>query len=147
MKEYILKIVGVSLLAAISEHMAEEKWRRFVNLVSGFMILAVLLSPFISKWDTKLFDEFSLDTHQADLGTDILYENIKKELETKISSDIKRRVAEEFSKDVSANVLVLCNKEGKIERVKRISLKGREDKKITERLKFIYGADEVIWVE
>ena len=146
MKEYILKIVGVSLLAAFSEHMADKKWKKYINLISGFMIISVLLSPFTFNRDIKIFDEFKLDSDYSEEGNEILYENVKRELEKKIASDLKRRVLEEFSENVTADVTVLCDKDGKIEKVKSITLKGRKNQKITDRVKFIYGADEVTWV-
>ena len=146
MKEYILKIVGVSLLAAFSEHLADKKWKKYINLISGFMIISVLLSPFTFNRDIKIFAEFKLDSDYSEEGNEILYENVKRELEKKIASDLKRRVLEEFSENVTADVTVLCDKDGKIERVKSITLKGRKNQKITDRIKFIYGADEVTWV-
>lgn len=146
MKEYILKIVGVSLLAAFSEHLADKKWKKYINLISGFMIISVLLSPFTFNRDIKIFDEFKLDSDYSEEGNEILYENVKRELEKKIASDLKRRVLEEFSENVTADVTVLCDKDGKIEKVKSITLKGRKNQKITDRIKFIYGADEVTWV-
>lgn len=146
MKEYILKIVGVSLLAAFSEHLADDKWKKYINLISGFMIICVLLSPFSFKGDTKIFDEFKLDSNYSQDANDILYKNIKAELEEKISADIKRRVLEEFSENVEAKVTVLCDKDGKIDHVQEIILKGQKNQKITDRVKFIYGADEVTWL-
>ncbi len=146
MKEYILKIVGVSLLAAFSEHLVDKKWKKYINLISGFMIISVLLSPFTFKRDIKIFDEFELKSDYSKEGNEILYENVKKELEEKVASDLERRVLEEFSENVTADVTVLCDKNGKIEKVKKITIKGRENQKITDRVKFIYGADEVTWV-
>ena len=146
MKEYILKIVGVSLLAAFSEHLVDKKWKKYINLISGFMIISVLLSPFTFKRDIKIFDEFELKSDYSKEGNEILYENVKKELEEKVASDLERRVLEEFSENVTADVTVLCDKNGKIEKVKKITIKGQENQKITDRVKFIYGADEVTWV-
>ncbi len=147
MKGYILKIVGVSLLAAFSEHLAEAKWKKYINLISGFMIISVLISPFTFKRDIKIFDEFKLDVDYSEEGTEILYENIKAELEERISADIKKRVLEEFSQNVEADVTVLCDTDGRIDRVSMITLSGRKNQKISDRLKFIYGADEVTWLE
>ena len=147
MKEYILKIVGVSLLAAFSEQLCDDKWRKYINLLSGFMIITVLLAPFTYKKDIKIFDDFALENNYPKSAEEIIYKNIKSELENKVSEDIKRRVAEEFSQDVEATVSVLAAKDGKIDRVEKISLRGKKNPKITDRLKFIYGADEVTWLE
>ena len=111
------------------------------------MIICVLLAPFTYKNRIKIFDDFRLESRYSKDAEEILLKNIKKELELKISDDIKRRVSEEFSQVVSAEVSVLCNKDGKIDHVKKIILHGKNDPKITDRLKFIYGADEVIWLE
>lgn len=147
MKAYILKIVGAALIAAFSEYLVPEGWQKYMKLISGFIIISILISPFTGKTTTKLFDEFKVDTSYTLEGEKMMYENIKEELEKRVEEDITLRAAEEFSADVEASVTVRTNSEGKIEQVETIRLSGKKDDRITERLKFVYGTEEVIWIE
>lgn len=72
-------------------------------------------------------------------------ESVRDELEKAVETDIERRAEEEFSQKVKADVRVRTDGEGKIERVEKIKLFGREREEITERLKFVYGTEEVVW--
>lgn len=147
MKTYILKIVGAALIAAFSEFLVPEGWQKYMKLISGFIIISVLLSPFIGKNSAKLFDDFKVDSQYTEEGTELMYEKIKEELEKKVEEDIALRISEEFSQNVEAKVSIKTNNEGKIESVRQIELTGKKDDKITERLKFVYGTEEVIWIE
>lgn len=147
MKAYILKIVGAALLCAFSEHLVPEGWQKYMKLISGLIIISVLISPFTGKSSVSLFDGFIPESTYIHEGEEMLFSEIKKELEKKVEEDIRLRVSEEFSVDVEAKVTVKTTSDGKIEKVQKILLTGIEDNSITERLKFVYGTEEVIWVE
>lgn len=146
MKAYILKIVGAALIAAFSEYLVPEGWQKYMKLISGFIIITVLISPFTGAKSVKLFDDFKMEEEYIQDGEELMYENIKEQLEKDVAEDIKKRVSEEFSKEVEARVTVKTNSEGKIESVERIEIEGKKDDKITERLKYVYGTEEVIWI-
>ena len=147
MKVYILKIVGAALLCAFSDYLVPVGWQKYMKLISGFIIITVLLSPFTSDTGKNLFEDFKMDPVYTEKGKDRLYEEVKKELEKKVSEDIILRVAEEFSVDINATVSVKTTADGKIDKVEKIFLTGEKNNKITERIKFVYGTDEVIWLE
>jgi len=148
MKSYILKIVGAALLSAFSEYLVPKEWQKYIKLLSGFIIISILISPFTSKNKPDIFDDFQADTeYTVEEGEKLMYENFREELEKKVEEDIVLRVFEEFSQTVTAEVTVKTDSEGKIESVRRIELTGEKNDKITERLKFAYGTEEVVWIE
>lgn len=145
MKAYILKIVGAALLAAFSEYLVPQGWRKYVKLVSGLIIISVLISPFGRRVDFSDFEEIGGGEEYAAEGESLMRESVRDELEKAVETDIERRAEEEFSQKVKADVRVRTDGEGKIERVEKIKLFGREREEITERLKFVYGTEEVVW--
>ena len=147
MKVFILKIVGAALLCSFSEHLVPEGWQKYMKLISGLIIISVLISPFTEKNSLKLFDGFNPDSTYTDRGEEILFDEIKKELKKRVEDDIHLRVSEEFSEDVTAKVTIKTTPDGKIEKVQKIVLTGSENDNISERLKFVYGTEEVIWIE
>lgn len=148
MKAYILKTVGAALLSAFSEYLAPKDWQKYIKLISGFIIISVLISPFSSKTPAVLFEDFEIDAEYTKKeGEEIMHDKIKEELQKKVEEDIVLRVSQEFSQSVSAKVDIKTNSDGLIESVKRIELTGEKNDSVTERLKFAYGTDEVIWIE
>ena len=139
--------VGAALLCAFSEYLVPESWQKYMKLISGFIIISILLSPFTKQTDTQIFEGFELDSSYTEEGEELMYEEIKTELEKKVAEDIKLRVAEEFSANVEAEVKVKTASDGKIEKVDKILLTGDKNNNITERIKFVYGTEEVIWLE
>ena len=145
MRAYILKIVGVALIAVFSEYIVPKDWQKYMKLISGFIIISVIISPLSKGFKTEIFPDFEIDNKYIEEGTKKMYENIKTQLEEDVSADIKLRVNEEFSENVEAKVTIKVNDEGKIEKVQKIELFGEENPQITERLKFVYGTEVVIW--
>lgn len=145
MKTYILKIVGAALIAAFSEYIVPKDWQKYMKLISGFIIISVIISPLSKGFNTDIFPDFEMENEYLEEGTKEMYENIKIQLEENICSDIKLRIKNEFSKEVEAKVTIKVNEEGKIESVQKIELFGEENSEITERLKFVYGTEVVIW--
>ena len=147
MKSYILKIVGAALLSAFSEYLVPKEWQKYIKLLSGFIIISVLISPFSSDFSASFLDDFEFDSTFVSEGENLMHEKVRAELEARIKNDIIQRVSEEFSQTVDATATVKTNSKGEIENVERIELKGKKNDNITERLKFVYGTEEVIWIE
>lgn len=147
MRPYILKIVGAALLSAFSEYLVPKEWQKYIKLLSGFIIISVLISPFSTKFSNDFLDDFEFDSEFLSEGENLMHEKVKTELESRIKNDIILRVSEEFSQNIDASVKVKTNSKGEIENVERIELKGKKNNDITKRLKFVYGTEEVIWIE
>lgn len=146
MKAYILKIVGAALVGTFAEYIVPSDWKKYVKLVSGILMLAVLIIPL--KIDTTaIFEETFPAEDYTEEGEKVLYDGIKEELQKNVAADIAERIETEFSKKVTAEVEINTTDDGKIESVKSIELYGKEDDEITERLKYVYGTDAVIWIK
>lgn len=146
MKGYIIKIVGAALIGTFSEYLVPKDWKKYVKLISGILMLGVLLIPFNIDTENVFFEEWEFAEYQEE-GQEIFFENVKKKLEENVAEDIVNRVSEEFSEKVDAEVKIKTTDEGRIESVRSITLCGKEDKAITERLKYVYGTDAVIWIK
>ncbi len=146
MKAYIIKIVGAALIGTFSEYLVPREWKKYVKLISGILMLSIMLIPF--KADTEqIFFEQTDTVEYSEEGQENLAESIRLQLEKDVAEDIVKRVSEEFSKKVGAEVKINSTADGKIESVGSITLFGDEDSEITERLKYVYGTDMVIWIK
>ena len=45
MKEYIITIIGATLLSAMAGIIAPEKWRSYVQVITGLVIISCIISP------------------------------------------------------------------------------------------------------
>ena len=147
MKAYIISIIGATILSAVASILTPDAMRKYVSVITGFIIISVLISPFSSDFSASFLDDFEFDSTLVSEGENLMYEKVRAELETRIKNDIIQRVSEEFSQTVDATATVKTNSKGEIENVERIELKGKKNDNITERLKFVYGTEEVIWIE
>lgn len=146
MKAYILKVIGAALLASVSEFAVPMAWKKYMRLVTGFILISVLILPLTQKIpEADFFDEFEMSENLKSDGEEQLFENIKEQLEANVSEDITKRISDEFGKNIKARVRLKTTSDGKIEKVERIELFAKKDDEIEKRMKFVYGVDEIIW--
>ncbi len=146
MREYVLKIVGAAIIGTFSEYLVPGDWKKYIKLISGLLMLTVLLLPFGMNPERVFFESPSIEEYKKE-GEQYLLDEVKSQLEASVELDAKNRVRDEFSKDVEVEVSLVTNSEGKIEKIEKIELIGEKDEAITERLKFVYGTDAVIWIK
>ncbi len=146
MKAYILKVIGAAMLASVSEFAVPKEWKKYMRLVTGFILISVLMLPLTQKIpDTDFFSQFEMTSDLKTDGEQALYKNIKEQFESDIAEDITKRISDEFGKNIKAKVEVKTTADGKIEKVERIELFSKRDEEIEKRMKFVYGTDEIIW--
>lgn len=146
MKAYILKVIGAAMLASVSEFAVPKEWKKYMRLVTGFILISVLMLPLTRKIpDTDFFSQFEMTSDLKTDGEQALYKNIKEQFESDIAEDITKRISDEFGKNIKAKVEVKTTSDGKIEKVERIELFSKRDEEIEKRMKFVYGTDEIIW--
>lgn len=146
MKAYILKVIGAAMLASVSEFAVPKEWKKYMRLVTGFILISVLMLPLTRKIpDTDFFSQFEMTSDLKADGEQALYKNIKEQFESDIAEDITKRISDEFGKNIKAKVEVKTTSDGKIEKVERIELFSKRDEEIEKRMKFVYGTDEIIW--
>lgn len=143
MKQYIITIIGATLLSAMANILSPDKWRKYISIITGFIIISCIISPISKLLDMDIFagvDQF------YDSRTD--YESVERDLivsrlEEEVAADIEKRLKAEFNEDAEATVQLYINENNEIERVSKIVIKGAEKSSVkTKRLCEIYGIKE-----
>ena len=82
MKEYIITIIGATLLSAMAGIIAPEKWRSYVQVITGLVIISCIISPVTAIVKSDIFDGFdSVQENIADssnMQTELVIEELKK---------------------------------------------------------------------
>ena len=146
MKEYIITVIGATILSAMANILSPDSWRKYIGVITGFIIISCIISPISKLTDTDLFagfDEFYEDrTDYKQVERDFIIG----QLEKKIAEDIEARFKNEFNEEVTASVALKVNENNEIEYVSHIKISGSDGAvQKTERLCEIYGIkrDEV----
>lgn len=130
MKAYIITIIGATLLSAMAGIMSPEKWRGYVQVITGLVIISCIISPASAIVKSDIFDSFdSVEQNIAEsenLQTDLVMEELKK----RINDDIRARMQKEFNLSVTADSDIRVNEEGAIEGVDSVRIYGD---KLTDR--------------
>ena len=130
MKAYIITIIGATLLSAMAGIMSPEKWRGYVQVITGLVIISCIISPASAIVKSDIFDSFdSVEENIAEsenLQSDLVMEELKK----RINDDIKARMEKEFNLSVTADCDIRVNEEGAIEGVDCVRIYGD---KLTDR--------------
>ncbi len=126
--------------------MSPEKWRRYVGIISGAVILCAVVAPVTRLDPERLFTSFESGTAEIDLKKGEEYRNdlLERELTERINSDIEERVRNEFGKEIQASVKIDINGEGKITGVKEIKINGKIGDRAAARLCEVYGVEKII---
>lgn len=146
MREYVISILGASVLSGIASLMAPEKHNKYIGIVSGLMILCTIVSPFKNIDFEELLICF--DTPQAqrevEMGEEYRNNMIRDGVTERINSDIEERVKNEFGKEIKAYADVGVDQEGKITGVNRITVDRYVGERVRLRLREVYGVEEII---
>ena len=120
MKEYIITIIGATLLSAMAGIIAPEKWRSYVQVITGLVIISCIISPVTAIVKSDIFDGFdSVQENIAD-SSNMQTELVIEELKNRINEDIKARMECE----------IMVNDEGEITGVDSVRVYGD---KLTDR--------------
>ena len=111
MKQYIITIIGATILSAIGSILTPDTMRKYVNVITGFIIISVIVAPLASLRGIDLFagvEEIgAVQTEYESVYINSVADVIKKRIE----GDIKQRLHEELGVDaqVSAEIVVEKN--------------------------------------
>ncbi len=130
MKGYIMSIVGATLLSSAALMIAPDKWRGYIRLITGLVIISCIISPVSSVIRSDIFSGFETDLDYEERGLDMRSEMVKKELKRRVDEDIEARMKKEFDLSVSAECEIRINDEGAIEGVDGVRIEGD---KLTDR--------------
>ena len=140
MREYIILVAMASIISAIVDILSPENWRKYIRIVTGFLILAVLISPVAKFKNIEIFN--SQESFQAsEIPTRDL---VAAELQKRVERDIEERILVEFKREATAIAELDIDSEHRIRGVKRIrvSLKKAPDG-LRERLLEVYGCENI----
>ena len=144
MKEYIITIVGATLISAIGNVLTPDNMRKYVSVITGFIIISVIISPLASLGNIDLFARLKAPANASENYESVYTEAVADELKERIEGDIKTRIKEEFSKEVVVKAELLTE-DGDIKEISQISVRGAgANKKIATRLMEVYNVKEVI---
>ena len=144
MKQYIITIIGATLLSAIGSILTPDTMRKYVSVITGFIIISVIVAPLASLRGIDLFagvEEFG--AVQAEYES-IYINSVADVIKKRIEGDIKQRLHEELGVDaqVSAEVVVENNN---IKEISQICVTGAGTQKQTVKMLMeTYKVKEVV---
>lgn len=142
MREYIITIVGATLLSACAAILAPEKWRDYVQLITGLVIISCIISPISSVIRSDIFSGFETQSEVSAEGEDLRAQLVTEELKKRVDEDIEARMKKEFNLSVTARCEIRVNGEGEIEGVDNVRVSGD---KLTDRARArlceVYGLE------
>lgn len=143
MKTYILAIIGATLLSAYAANLAPQSWRKYVQIITGLVLIICILSPLKSLVGADIFGEFDVSELKIAEGK-TQTELIVQELSERVEADVEERLSREFNIRVAAEAEISVNERGEIEGVKKIRVSGDKLSAAAKaRLQEVYGVTEV----
>ena len=143
MKSYFLMILGAAVLSALASIMSPEKWRGYIRLVTGIIILSCVVSPvadLLGRSGGFIIPEISASSaYDEDMHTQLVIDELTKRIET----DIESRMAREYGANIKARVKIDINENNEIEGVTRITIRGTLPPNAKSELSSIYGVDTI----
>lgn len=140
MREYIVLVAVSAILAAFTDVIAPKEWRGYIRVVTGFLILAVLITPLAKLKNIEIFhmeERFEVSDFKVK-------DRVAEGLEKNIENDIEQRAVSEFNVSIVADVELDLDEEKKIKGVKRITVKSKNiPDGLENRLKEVYGCENV----
>ena len=143
MKSYFLMILGAAVLSALASVMSPEKWRGYIRLVTGIIILSCVASPIADLLGHGGGFSIPEISASSDYDEDMHKQLVIDELTARIEADIKSRMAREYGADISAKVKIDVNENNEIEGVTRITVRGELPETAKRKLCEIYGVDTI----
>ena len=148
MRTYIISVAAATVISAIVTMLSPQRWEKYVGVVTGLVVTVCIASPIISLTRPGIFEGWSESYSVQTTGGDtILREEIKKELEKRLSDDASARLKSEFGLNSHATVNVRLDKNNAVEGVGSIKIYGQKpDAVVIGRLYEVYSAGEVKYV-
>lgn len=140
MREYIILVAAASVVSALVDVLAPKEWRGYIRIVTGFLILAVLITPVAKLRNTEIFvPEQSFQIEEIPTR-DLVAEELRKNVE----KDIEDRILAEFDREAKAFVEIDIDEEHKIRGVLRIRVSLENPPAgFRERLLEVYGCENI----
>lgn len=140
MREYIILVAAASVMMALTEILSPEKWRGYIRIITGFLILAVLLSPIKKLKNADIF----VPTEKFEASEITVLDAVSGELVKSVEKDIEERIMTEFGGKATASCLIDLDEEHRIKGVKKITISTKQvPDGLSQRLKEVYGCEDI----
>lgn len=130
MKAYIISIIGATLLAAMAGILAPEKWRGYVQVVTGLVIISCIIAPVSTVVKSDIFSGFESVEENISEGEELQSDLVKKQLKERVDADLTARMQKEYGLNIRSDCTIRVNDEGEIEGVESVRIYGD---KLTDR--------------
>ena len=124
MKAYIITVIGAALLSALAEIISPEKWRGYVKIITGLVVISSIIAPAAGLVHSGVFE--GLDESIASVGEtrDTQNEIKATHLKKSIDADIEKRMKDEYGLNIDAECELGFDGDGKMTGVKEIRVYG-----------------------
>lgn len=117
MKEYFSLIVSSAVLSGIAECISPDSWKKYLNIITGILMISVILSPIPQIRKAELFSDLDVSIVYGDK---VFKDAIHSQLEKKISKDATERIYNEIGESVTVEAVIEVTDEGEISGVKEL---------------------------
>ena len=141
--DYIITVIGATLLSAMANILSPESWRKYISVITGFIIISCIAAPAAKLADADLFAGFD-DFYEEKTDYEAVEKSIMTDRLTRgVEEEIEKRFLKEFKENVSVAAKLKINENGEIEGVEKIKISGSDGAyEKTKRLCEIYGINE-----
>ena len=145
MKAYMMTVIASAVLCAVALIMSPGKWKKYIKVITGMMIMSVIIGPVSQLKGIELFAEYET----AEPGdTNLQKKVIKQELEKRLEEDVAKRISEEFGITADVSVLVGINENYEITGVEEIAVWTKtKPEKLRQRLTEVYSPQRILFRE
>lgn len=145
MREYIFSIAAMAILSAVCDILLPKGWRAYVRTVTGLLLIMTIIRPIADIGGITFPESFAIPEEITAYGDTAARDLVKAEAESRISQDIKERLAEELSVGTEVSVRLDTDFEGKITGVRSVIISGKGlTEEVRKRINEIYAPGEVI---
>ena len=140
MRGYIITMSVAAIICSVLEIFAPKEWGKYVKLALGLVIMSIILSPIMALKKEKI----EIAEASYSIRADEFYDNVTKELKSRVEQDIEERLKKEFKLEAKATVDIDVDEKHNIKGVNVIRIKCRKNPpKLRERLEEIYGCERI----
>lgn len=143
MRQYLISIISAAVLSAVAQTVSPNNWTKYINIITGIMIVSVIAAPVFEISKIDLFSDFS---YSYDVDEYAQKKAVITELEKKVSEDAANRLKNEFSWEFKVNTMLDVNENYEIESVKEMTVwPAKEKKRVKAFLQKIYSPQKILF--
>ncbi len=143
MNSYIITIIGATLLSSIGVMLTPESMRKYVSIITGFIIISAIIAPLSALTNIDIFSGLNDISANTNNYEEVYCASVSNSISERIKKDIKERLKDEFSYAGEVSLKLLTD-EGNIKSISEITLYSTASEDIIQRLMEVYNVNEVV---